>query len=390
MRGWVLTKRSFAIAAVAVTVYVMVGCALFADWWYRFLWDGKFNWYYVADGLKFLLDDYFPLSIGIVLTVCVVFALGSVFNARLFRYVDKFAGRIALAAVLLLFPTALIMYHTEKPLHDLLHATELNLMTMDNIQSFLAASNSPPHILPPVDFHYIDKNRVDELYNQIEPDLIEKERTVAKTTSAKGKVGVGVSAATAEAEAGKSESSTSSFARATFSTERKGVELMNYVVNNRAPKYYTNSRGWFLGRENAALALQMEKEKNAPVDWSKLKPIKPVSDSVIGGDPPSEEEKREAERKAKQYQSELFGQLESLGGYVFVAGEFDLTLNGDALMLAETFSVKPRRVVFRIYVPKSQMTEFQNQSRLRLSVFGDTTRPLSSDGYVDVRPIAIY
>jgi hypothetical protein len=59
-------------------------------------------------------------------------------------------------------------------------------------------------------------------------------------------------------------------------------------------------------------------------------------------------------------------------------------------VLTDTFSAKPRKVVFRVYMPKSQMAEFQNQSKMRLKVFGDTLHPLSTDGYVEIRPIAVY
>jgi hypothetical protein len=382
---WVFTKRAFALGAVAVTVYVTVGCVIFGGWWYGLLWDGEFNWSYVADGLKVLLDEYFFLSMCIVFAVVAAFILGSFFKLRLFRLVDKFAGRIVLATILILFTTAIVVYHTEKSQYDLQHAVELSVLTIDNIQKSLAASNSPPHIMPPVDFQYIDKSRVDELYNQIEPDLIEKERTVDKTHSAKGKLGAGVSGvANGEAEVGKTESDKSTFERATFTTERKCVDLMNYVVDNRAPKYYTTSPWWFVGRLRTALALTMEQIRKAPFNLSNIPREKHF------GDPPSEEDKREAEQKVKQYQSELQNDLENLTGYVFIEGDFGGAVNGDTLTLTEAFSVKPRKVVFRINLPKSQMPEFQNQNKVRLTVFGDTIRPLSKDGYVDVRIIAAY
>ena len=384
-RAWCILRRVIAFSAVAVTVYVTVGCALFGEWWFRFLWGGDFNWHFAAVGLKILLDEYFPIVIGIVLAACIAFVLGNVFKTRLLRFVDKFAGAMLFASAMFSVTTALVVYNTEKPWYLLLDADQTFVMIAENARKMLAASNSPPHIVPPVDFQYIDRNRVDELFNQIEPDLTEKERTVATAGSVKGKVSVGVGGAVnAEGEAGKSVSSTSSFARTTFSTERKCVVLMNYLVDYHGPKYYTNSQGWFLGRENAALALQMWQNRNGPVDYSKI----PLEKQL--GDPPTEEERREAEGKVKQYQSELLDELNSLNGYVFINGDFDRTIDGDTLILRETFSFKPRKVIFRISLPKSQVPEFQKQSRLRLRVFGDTIRPLSKDGYLDVRLIAAY
>jgi hypothetical protein len=164
---------------------------------------------------------------------------------------------------------------------------------------------------------------------------------------------------------------------------------MNYIVDNRQPGYFTNSKGWFWGRERAALAAQIERNKTAPVDWSKLRPIQPLLDDS-STDSPTEEQKREAERKAKEYQAELQKGLKSLSGFVFIDGDFDKTVNGDTLTLSEIFSRKPNKVAFRLNVPKAQMPILQNVDRLRLRVFGDVISPLSGDGYVDVRPIAAY
>jgi hypothetical protein len=125
-------------------------------------------------------------------------------------------------------------HHTQRAGQELIRGLRVNLLEWDQVETFLRASNAAPHIAAPVDFQYIDKERVDALYNQIEPEITEKERKVGTSGSVKGKLGLGVSGtANAELEAGKEASATSSFARATFSSERKCVTLMNYIVDNR-------------------------------------------------------------------------------------------------------------------------------------------------------------
>jgi hypothetical protein len=381
-------------ASVGITLWFTAGCVLFPEWWFGFIWGGQFTWQTVTEGLKVLLDEYFSLLISILVAVCIVIVLSIAFKVRLFRFVDRFAGHILFVALALLFATALIDYHIQHIPYELNHTMQVDLMTLDNIQRFLAASNEPPHVASPIDFQYIDKERINALFNQIEPDLVEKERTVSTTGSLKGKVGVAVTGVlSAEAESGKGVASTSSFARASFSSERKCIELMNYLVDHGNPKYYTSSEQWVLGKENAALALEMERNKHEPIDLSKLHPITPVLDNssdTSADDKPTEEQKRNAENKAKQYQLDLQDELKSLRGYVFVDGEFSKTTDGDALTLVETFSTKPRKVLFRVRVPISQMPILQKQSRLRLKVFGDVISPLSGDGYLDIRPIAAY
>jgi len=327
-----------------------------------------------------------------VVAVCVAFALGALYKDRLFGFVDRFSGRILFATVVVPFTTILLVYHTQHSLYDLERSVETDLLTIERSAKFMAqleGSNIPRHIPAPVPFQYIDRLRVDELYKQIEPDLIEKERTVATTGSLKGKVGVAVSGAlNAEAEARKGISSTSSFARADFSSERKCIDLMNYVLERRSPRYYTDSRSWFRAREYASVAAQMELDKRSPIDSSKIRPIKPVDGTP--SEKATEEEKQEAERKAKEYQSELQNELKSLSEYVFVDGEFHKAVNGDTLILVETFSKKPFKALFRVNVPSAQMPVFQNHNGLRLKVFGSVISPLGSDGYVDIRPIAAY
>jgi len=142
--------------------------------------------------------------------------------------------------------------------------------------------------------------------------------------------------------------------------------VMNYLVDYREPKYYTNNQEWIKGRGLALMAFFMNHVDNNLAHWH---------------DPYS----------YTGYESQLAAELKSLNGFVFIDGEFGGTVNGDMLTLTEAFTVDPPpKVVFRINVPKSQMPEFQKQNRLRLRVFGDTIRPLSKDGYVDVRIIAAY
>jgi hypothetical protein len=104
----------------------------------------------------------------------------------------------------ILFTSALVVYHTQRAGQDLMHSLQVNLLAWDQFEVLLRASNAAPHVSTPVDFRYIDRERVDALYSQIEPEMSEKERTVATSRSSKGKLGVGVSGTVnAEVEAGK-------------------------------------------------------------------------------------------------------------------------------------------------------------------------------------------
>lgn len=367
-------KRGLVLLIAIMTIYVGVGSCLFAPWWFGLVWAGNFNLAYMLEGLTILRDEYFALLMGIVIAAFLAALAGITFKAQLVKFVDRFSGRIVVVSAFTLVITALTVYHVAGHSYwryssdaffekILLQAnTELTLLT-----------DVVPRVATPVDFRFIDRVRIEALYNQIEPDLIEKERTVASTGSTEGKAGIAAGPITAEAQASKGTSSTSSFAQTTSSVERKCIRVMNYVVEHRDPRYYTG------------ISDAIKRRKGARVDWSRLKPIRPLDEKL-----PTPEE-LEAERQTdKKFEGELSNELRSLTGFVFIDGEFTLTVSAGTLTLLEQFSEKPYKVLFRVNIPTSSCPDLVNKHKLRLRVFGDVLRPLDDRGYVDIQGVAIY
>jgi hypothetical protein len=221
------------------------------------------------------------------------------------------------------------------------------------------------------------------MFSQIQSTLVEKERTVSTTGNVRGKVGAAAGLLSAEAEGGKSASLTSSFSRTGFSGERKCVEVLNYVIeSNTPPQYYRTSEDWLLRRANADYLIALQQFRLNPKDASAIQGIRPLTDKA------SKEEKDEAAHKAKQYQEFLMFYLKS-SGFVVVDGVFNVSVNDNNIILLEHFSAKPT-VVFRAKLPKSALPDIPHTGSLQLKLFGDVIKPLDSDGYVDVRPIALY
>jgi hypothetical protein len=374
-------KRVLTLASVVLAVYLLVGCWMFPDWWYSWLWQRQFaDPEYTAEGLHVLLDQYFSLVLTIIFLVLAVAVLGRIFRDRLFRIVDAAGGIIALGSWAAVLVTFLFLYHTYhsdqmNPLDDINELSE-------RVQNQLRFIYTSPVIGPPIDFDYINKERVDALYNQLEPELEEKERTVAQNSTDQAKVGAAGGGISAEVTKGKGASSTSSFSRTHFSQERECIEVMKYIADTSgSAKYFATRERWIQNREAADGILDMQQKETAAI----LNRFR-VS---LGLQPTPESAKKptEAERRAKR-EKILASELHDLQGLVFLDGIFSKSATNGDLTLLEQFSTAPPKVYFRVHIPKIGKADIPARGVLR--VFGDVLRPLDAEGYIDIRAIAIY
>ena len=242
------TKRVVTSASVAVAVYLLVGCWMFPDWWYSWLWQRQFvDLEYTTEGLHVLMDEYFWLVLTVVSLILVAGVLGRVFRNRLFRIIDEFGGIIIFGSAASVVVVFLFLYHTHHV--DTPDTLDEISQLSERAQNQLRLISTPPAVVPPIDFDYINKERVDALYNQLEPDLEEKERTVAQTSTEQGKVGVAGGGVSGEVSAGKSANSTSSFSRTHFSQERECIEIMKYIADTYgSSRYYSTRDRWMQTR----------------------------------------------------------------------------------------------------------------------------------------------
>ena len=82
--------------------------------------------------------------------------------------------------------------------------------------------------------------------------------------------------------------------------------------------------------------------------------------------------------------------LESVGRkFVFVDGEFDDSVMGEGLTLMMTFSRDPK-ASFRISLPKETSKVLPTTRPYRLRVFGNVSKALDDDGFVDIAAVAVF
>lgn len=264
---------------------------------------------------------------------------------------------------------ALVLRHTQADSY--LWSMKINVMLHS-----LEDLGAPPEIVPPIYFHYVDKNRVESLYNQLEPELEVKEREVTGKSTLNADATAGVGAARIGVEAGSESGTKSIYSPANLLTDRKCVAVMRYVRHTWPDNYF--GPVWVFRRAYLR-ALKADKQAQSWVDPSKLTPIQPLGDSK--GKPantPTDEDKR------------THLELVLLHGYIFIDGDFDQSVSGKNVILASRLTPTPFKCWFRVFLPTSASQMLPKTKPLHLRVFGDVTRPLGDDGFIDVAAIAVY
>ena len=214
-------------------------------WWYSYVYGGEFKDPHTTfDALKVLCEQYFWLIVGMLIVVLLATMLGNAWSVHLFRVLDKFGGRITFVAVWTVVLAFLLVYRAYHPTGPNVfeRLTQINELTFNQMR----AVNSLPAVQTPIDFHYLDSRRVDALYSQLEPELVEKQRTVAETLTGRAKAGIEAGPANVEAGVERGKASTSSYSRTDFSSERKCIVVMEYVIANNISRYYTSRDRWML------------------------------------------------------------------------------------------------------------------------------------------------
>ncbi len=392
-------KRSLVALGAVAAVYFALGSWFFPEWYFGILWGGKFldrAWW--MQGVSYWLDLHTGwLTIGIILAF-VVSLLAHKYRRRFLPFIDRLAGRLILSFVVAFLVGALLDYKYAKTSFQRLIQVEV---AMDNlksaIQRLVPFENTEQSALQePIYFQYLDRNGVDALYSQLEPELIERQRTVSSDVSTGEKASIAVGTAEGELSAKQQKKATSSFERSGFSPERKCLELMKFSLAQKPSHFYTSGGEWFAKkllqtfREDANRALkQTESSEAHEVTAPDLEKLRLDSPAV----PPSKEQQEQSERRIKQYNDEFVSELSSLSGLVLVDGAFALHSepNRETSVLIEQFSEKPRAITFHVLVPNNkQLRRLVATGNTKLRVFGTVTKRLDDGGVIELRGIAIY
>ena len=371
-----IASRCIAISAVlAATVFILLSCQN-SGWSYEFVWLGGIwsfgrGWLYPLEQLK-----QHPYATAVLLSTgfCgLLIARGrwAALAPRIERNWTWFLGAAAVSTMV----ASLIVYASEKSDYEALEAADLGFSLLIARAEHELSPRGKPNIRTPIDFEYLDRGHVEALYNQIQPELPVMRQTTEDTAALKGSVSVETPAVAVGIGKTKKKNSSASFERIQFLPERQCIEVMKYVLDEGTAKYYTTAEDWHVNW----LIRQLQESREAakgPMTKDNMEKLRS----------PTLEEDRKASEK------ELQAQLSNLDGLVFISGQFfenHQTGKDSALMLE--FEKKPQHAVFRISLgSEATGSDLVVEKQTRLTVFGRITKPLGTDGIIDVRPLAIF
>jgi hypothetical protein len=393
-----ILKRILVVVGAVAALYFAVGSWLFPEWYFGIFWGGKFwsgAWW--MDGVSYWLDLHTGLLALAVVSAFVVTLLAYAYRRLFLPFIDRFAFRLVFGFGMAILATALLDYKYARVSFGILEQIEAamgNLKSaVQELVSFESAEQSDIEV--PIDFQYVDRVRVEALYSQLEPELVEKQRTVSAGESMSGKGSVTLGPAGGDVGATRQKGATSSFERGSFSPERKCVEVMKFVLGQKTAHFYTNGSGWFARRILRTTREALNKTLKEP-ESSEIKEVTKADLEKLRwrspDEPPTKEEEEEAKRREKQYTEEFGAELNSLSGLVLIDATFAVHRNPQGgLVLVERFSEKPRHIVFRVLAPETEeLRPLLTKGKSKLRVFGTVTQQLSDDGVIEVRAVALY
>jgi len=369
-------KRILALSCIYVSAYFVVGSTFFGDWWYGFFWGGQFaNPRWVALGWRFLVNGHVATVTCMVLGTSLIIFLAVWSPRRVTAFLNRFVSLIvalSLAAVVLSALAVYLIPGNAEAYGVLL--SQLPFLDPNYAVSQLRATLQEPGIAAPIYFHYLNQERVDQLYNQLEPELQEVSKDVRSATKVSGGAEAGTAGGKLQVGGEQSGEEEKKFTHAEFTPEKKCIALMKYVRATWPANYYTAFYDW-LTRYQTQLIIDANRNQGLEV--------RPRG--AYGWGPTADLNER--------FAADLKGQLQSVRGLIFIDGEFTESLQGDKALLTYDFSVPttpPRKAAsFTVRLPRKEIANLPTQ-RLRLTIFGDVIKPLAEDGTIDIAPIAIY
>lgn len=357
--------RVAALGAVFSAVYFVIGSYLYPAWFYDFAWhEGFLDFNESAYSLLGQVHEYPFTTASILLTLFIVALVIARYRGAVFALIDACWGRIVLGSAIAIAITSLTAYGLHKKIYDVVDAfKQSEPFALD--ESFLAPKQQLI-ISPPIDFVYLDVPSVDTLYNEIEPDLIEKIRIEGRASNVEGKAGIEGGIGSVSLGGNKERESKTTSERVEFSTPRKCLFVMTYARDNKKAPFLSDYDDW----KSISTRASLQEAGKSPITKESIEKLR-----------------LQTEREIEAINTNaLRHELSTLEGVIFLKGKFKRESQGSGNQVLTTeFSAKPH-VDLRVLVPSVSPLPVNAY----LTVFGRVTKPLGGDGTVEVRAIAVF
>lgn len=413
IRLWITSCSRFlfklgAVGLSVLTIWVVVGSIWFPEWWYIAIWEGEvINPSYLAYGFTFLLDQELSKLFYIVLFAAIVTVYLYFKRTQFKAAIDRFGVPAIIICFALLILDAL--YLRQPRFREEARLIE-SISRMNQTMLNIFKPQEPPQILPPIDFFYIDDARVNDVFGEMEPELIETQRTISSKKKLGGSASVEMGPASLKGEIAKERQESSKYERSDSSAKRRCIQIMNFVLKNGSGHYYTTASKYDMQKGLAGI-IEAARKGYQEADEGKLDPSKltvppPVEETLARADAnwdaiektanteiaklqharPTPEQRLEAMEQIASWNQEF---RKEAHGFVIVDGQFHITRSNDSVVFEEEFSSQPEKIVFRFTLPaKFDSDLFHDGFRMR--VFGDVIQGGENSSILTIHPLAVF
>ena len=401
---WRLLFRTGVVMISVLTVWVVVGSIWFPEWWYVAIWKGEILYSaYLGYGFSFLLNSELTILLCITLAVAVAAVYSYIKRAQLATIIDRF-GIVVL--IVCMFSIAIDALYLHQP--EYVAAEALAESVAATSQAFLHAMTPlpPPQISAPIDFFYLDSARVDEIFSEMEPELIETQRTISSDSRIGGSASVNAGPASLKGDASKKKQESSTYTRGRSSAERECIQMANFVLKSGSGHYFTTLQAFdFQKVWNDAFEAGRKGYQEAEKGFNPgfYEPIEPIGQSLNEADAnletvaakakeslanqvPTPEERFKALKQIALMNQEFRSEAK---GFVVVDGVFHIQRSNGEINFQEEFSPPPNKIVFRFTLSsKFDSPVFRDGAKMR--VFGDVVQQDNQPAVLTINPIAIF
>lgn len=373
-----LFLRLFEGLGVLFTVWVIIGSIWTPYWWYPAISNGGLlDRQYLDFGWSSLIDNERGL---LLLVIALVATLGLCiyrWRAKFISILDRIRVPAIIVCTALLMFDALLLHQPRYENGKIWMQLQSGIVTPSMLEYRLA--HLEPRVSPPVTFYYLDAVRINEIYSEIEPSLIETQRTVTVGNQKSGSAEIGGEAATLRAEIAKRNQETSRYVRSNISSERKCLQVINFSLDNGSAHYFTSMLDFYARTllEQAYSVGKLHVENQGPNE-----PVK-VDARVLSDNSP----KLSASDLRASWNEEFRREAR---GFVLVDGVFLIKRVKGTILFEEEFSQAPlqQRVVFRFSLPEKFDSDLLRNG-YRMRVFGDVMQNSKDPAEITIDPVAI-
>lgn len=392
------------IVALAVAAYSL----MFPVWVYGLLYDreetdpGFFGY-----GLGAPFRD-FPVSSFILVIIVLASGLGTIFVPRLLSLASTKVAILTAGSVALFIITCVGVYVFAHGIYSDAVALRKDLgiqRSMGNAMRNIGAASRQGRAPDVAYYRYLDQERVDSLYAQIEPEWLDKQTIVTDSSSASAKMGVGTGPVTGEIGKTGTQQKQTTREAAAATPEKKCHVIMQYASERKGARFYTVAFEWLiLNLAQISNEHSMKPKPEArfgtklPLSRGEMQELR-LSGAFGMDNSPQMTEEINNDLRQRNWNNMLQGELTNLPEYLFVNGEFRISASPTLLLVHDfvgqdgNIGVQGERFrpvqVDVTFAPGAVAPEL-HQGTQKLTVFGKVVHGLDQQGSIEVRAVAVY